>query len=449
MKQIVPFDSIAGHVNSLLLAPGALPANIPDLYLVRDLFGKVRLSISDEIDKDDAARDSLGRLAVALHEALGAHSYPSDSAVLSVDREFLKSLADEAREIHPGVYWIDRLVTGSDWWTVRPQRRSRDAHRFTLYSAKGGVGRTTTAAVLARHLACRGERVLVIDLDLESPGWSRSTIDALEWPEFGVTDWFVEDLVGQGDRVIDEMTASPAWALDLEGDVHVAPAHGREPGEYLAKLGRVYMDTPDPWAARLERLLRSLEKNCDPTVVLLDSPSGLNDIAAATVMRVNAQVLLLAVDSASTWDDYGILFRHWQAQGLAGSIRRNLAIVSALTPDIDFEHYLDGFRQRSWHLFQEYLYDEQLEDDDPAAVRFVFARDDECAPHDPLPIVWSRGLAAGTSLRSPEQAPVSIAYAEFLRRFDQIVESLSRRVADRSAFCMSLETDAVSAQGGR
>ena len=42
MKHFVPFDSILGRVNSLLQAPGALPTNIPDLYLVRDLFGKVR-----------------------------------------------------------------------------------------------------------------------------------------------------------------------------------------------------------------------------------------------------------------------------------------------------------------------------------------------------------------------------------------------------------------------
>ena len=117
MKQLVPFDRIVGHVNSLLRAPGALPANIPDLYVVRDLLGKVRLSISDEIEGNDAARDSLGKLAVALHEALGAHSYPPDSAVLSFDRAFLKSLTDESRQIHSGVYWIDRLVTGSDHGT--------------------------------------------------------------------------------------------------------------------------------------------------------------------------------------------------------------------------------------------------------------------------------------------------------------------------------------------
>ena len=447
MKQLVPFDSIVGRVNSLLQAPGALPANIPDLYVVRDLFGKIRLSISNEVDGDDAARDGIGRLAVALHEALGAHSYPPDSAVLSVDPEFLKLFADEARKILPRVYWIDRLVTGSDWWTVRSQGRAQGPHRFTLYSVNGGVGRTTTAAVLARHLARRGERVLIIDLALESPGLSRSTMDALERPEFGVTDWFVEDLVGQGDRVIEEMTASPAWALDLEGDVHVAPARGREPGEYLAKLGRVYMDTPDPWAARLERLLRCLEKRCEPTVVLLDSPSGLNDIAAAAVMRVNAHVLLLAIDSASTWDDYGILFRHWHAHGLAVTIRRNLAIVSALTPDIDTERYLAGFRQRTWRLFRECLYEDLLENDDPAADRFAFGLDDECTPHDPLPIFWNRGLAAGTSPRSLEQTSVTIAYAEFLRRFDRMFESSSQCVVDGSAFCMSSVTDTVSVQG--
>ena len=170
-------------------------------------------------------------------------------------------------------------------------------------------------------MARSGERVLVIDLDLESPGLSTRMMDTRGRPEFGVTDWFVEDLVGQGDRVVEEMTTSPAWALDLEGNVHVAPAHGREPGEYLAKLGRVYMDTPDPWATRLERLLQSLEDRCDPTVVLLDNRNGLHDIAAATVTDVNAQVLLLAIDSASTWEDFGILFRHWYTHGLAASSR--------------------------------------------------------------------------------------------------------------------------------
>ena len=418
MNKFVPFDSTLQRVVRLLEAPGALPANIPDLYLVRDLFGKVRLSISDEATVEDAALDSFKKLAVDLHQALGARAYPDQQALLFVDQRLLTPLKAEAREIRPRVYWADRLVTGSNWWSVRVPTRPRVTNRFTLYSVKGGVGRTTTAAVLAWHLARNGQRVLLVDLDLESPGLSSAILDARERPEFGVTDWFVEDLVGQSNRVLTEMATSPAWALDLEGEVHVAPAHGREPGEYLAKLGRVYMDSPEPWVARLERLVQSLEERCNPTVVLLESRSGLHDIAAATVMDLDAQVLLFATDSASTWDDYDILFRHWQVNNLATRIREKLAIVSALTPDAsDVHDYLARFRERSWTLFQERLYDEAT--DDLSDDRFSFDLNDEDAPHDPLHITWTLGLAAGASLRNLEQTSVTVAYTRFLDRFAQ------------------------------
>lgn len=420
MSHFVPFDSVLDRAVGLLRAPGALPADIPDLYLVRDLFGKVRLSISDTIAKDDAARDGLRSLAVELHRALGVHSYPPEDALVLVDQDLLTPLEDVARQIQPGVYWVDRLVTGSNWWTVRTPDNVQDAgRRFVLYSVKGGVGRTTTAAVLAWHMASKGERVLVVDLDLESPGLSSAMLDERGRPEFGVTDWFVEDLVGQSDQVLGDMTTSPTWARDLEGDVRVAPAHGREPGEYLAKLGRVYMNTPAPWAARMERLTQALEERCESGIVLLESRSGLHDIAAAAVTDLNAQVLLFATDSASTWQDYDILFHHWYNQGLAASIRERLSIVSALTPEIDTGDYLEGFREHSWSLFQERLYDELGADEDPAAERFAFDIADEHAPHDPFPILWNRGLAAGASLRHLERAPVTLAYTEFLRRFDQ------------------------------
>lgn len=421
MTQFVPFDSILDRVAGLIEAPGALPADIPNLFLVRDLFGKVRLSISDAVANDRAVRDGLTTLAAALHEALGVHAYPPDDALLFVDEALLNPREYAAREIKPGVYWVDRLVTGSNWWTFRTPDSAQGANRFALYSVKGGVGRTTTAAVLAWHLARNGERVLVVDLDLESPGLSSAMLDAQGMPAFGITDWFVEDLVGQGDSVLGEMTSSPAWALDLEGDVHVTPAHGREPGEYLAKLGRVYMDTPEAWATRLERLIRSLEIRCDPAVVLLESRSGLHDIAATAVTDLNAQVLLFATDSASTWQDYDILFDHWYSHGLAASIRERLSIVSALTPEIGTDDYLEGFRERSWNLFQDRLYDELGADEDPAADRFAFDLKDEQAPHDPLFILWNRGLAAGASLRNLEQVPVTLAYTEFLRRFDQFI----------------------------
>ena len=317
---------------------------------------------------------------------------------------------------------MDRLVTGNDWWTVRDADAAHDTNRFALYSVKGGVGRSTTAAILAWHLTGIGERVLVVDLDLESPGLSSAMLDDRERPEFGVTDWFVEDLVGQDTHVLEHMTASPGWARDFEGELHVAPAHGLQPGEYLAKLGRVHMDATAPWSNRLERLLQQLEASRQPTIVLLESRSGLHEIAAATVTDLDARVLLFATDSPSTWDDYSILFRHWQRQGLATTIREKLYIVSALTPGVNEVSYLDGFRERSWNLFREHLYDEAAPSGDPVADLFSFDLGDEQAPHDPLRINWNQGLAAGTSLRNLEQTSVASAYTQFLKRFEKIIE---------------------------
>ena len=319
----------------------------------------------------------------------------------------------------PEVYWVDRLVTGSDWWTVADAQPERSTTRCTLFSVKGGVGRSTTSVVLAWHLAQNGERVLIVDLDLESPGISSAVLDDRVRPRFGVTDWFVEDLVGYSPTVIHDMTAAPSWARDLDGDVRIAPAHGGEPGEYLAKLGRVYLDTDLPWTDRLNRMLSQLEETYSPSIVLLESRSGLHDIAAATVTDLDAQVLLFAVDSESHWTDYRILFRHWQRHGLAHKIRERLSIVSGLTPDVDTEPYLQRFRERAWDLFR-HLYDD-VAPSESSGDEFSFDLQEEDAPHDPIPIHWTRGFSAGSSLYRLEQHTVSQAYWQFFRRFDAVV----------------------------
>lgn len=415
----VSFDEIRQRVAGVLEAEG-LPDDLAALYLVRNLRGRVSVAVSDAVRENDAGREALQRLARALRDKLGLHGYSVEDAVLFAEPAMLETLAGAMRELRPGVYWVDRLVTGRDWWTVADSRSEGGPARCTLFSVKGGVGRSTSAVVLAWYLARCGEQVLVVDLDLESPGLSSAMLDTQAQPKFGVTDWFVEELVGQGDHVALQMTGAPAWAHDLDGDVRVAPAHGREPGEYLAKLGRVYMDSDDdPWTARLKRLLGRLEDDLRPTVVLLESRSGLHDIAAASVTDIDARVLLFAIDSDSTWTDYGILFRHWRDHGLAARIRDRLSIVSALTPELDTERYLRQFREKSWNLFRDGLYG--VEPSGATGDPYTFDRDEEDAPHVPFPIHWTRGLAAGASLINLEATTVFQAYRDFLRRFDGLL----------------------------
>ena len=421
-ERFIAFDDMGDRVSRILSDASEALHDAARIVLVRDLHGKVRLSVPEHAETSETCLTALQSLAQQLQDELGPHGCPAQDAVLFVDPEVLSDFQKHAREIQPGVYWADRLVTGGDWWTVADPAPKRTAARYTFYSVKGGVGRSTTAAILAWHLSRAGERVLVVDLDLESPGLSSAMLDPSAQPEFGVTDWFVEDLVGQGDYVSERMVATPAWAQDLDGDVHVVPAHGRDSGEYLAKLGRVYLDSDVPWAGRLDRLLSRLEDTYQPSVVLLESRSGLHDIAAATVTDLGAQVLLFAVDSASHWTDYGMLFRHWQRHGLAPSIRERLAIVSALTPETDTERYLQRFQEQAWNLFRERLYD----DVDPSGDSrdgYSFDVHEEGAPHEPIPVHWTRGLAAGASLRDLERERTTIqqAYQPFLQWFDQLL----------------------------
>ena len=418
-QEFVPFDRVLERVRELFGNFEGLPDGLERIFLVRDLFGVLHISVSDAVEDDEHICQNLQRLASDLSRVLGARASSSDSAVLFVDVEVLEDLADAALDICSGVYLVDRLVTGQEWGTVRVSEAIGGTLRYTLFSVKGGVGRSTTAAVLAWHLANSGERVMVVDLDLESPGLSTAMLEPSTRPGYGVTDWFVEDLVGQSDQVIDWMVGFPRWAENLEGDVQVVPAHGRDPGEYLPKLGRVFMAAGEPWTMRLHRMLLQLEKKYAPTVVLLESRSGLHDIAASAVTDLGAQVFLFLTDSESNWADYGILFRHWERLGLAPQIRENLSVVSAMTPFVETARYLSNLRMSSWDLFRDYLYD-ALEPTDGSDDLFSFDLGDNDAPHSPLVIKWASDLAAGTSLLDSDISNAAGAYEGFFERFDRL-----------------------------
>ena len=412
------------HVGFDSILPGVVDTlrdqkhpSVQRIYVIRDVYGRVRLAVPEALEDDAEACEWLRGEAKTLRDRLGPRAHPPEDGTLFLDKDLAVELHRDGREVLPGVFLVDRLLTGAGWWSVDSSKP--ETSTYTLYSVKGGVGRSTTAAVLAWHLAKRGENVLVVDMDLESPGISSAMLAHTLQPEYGVVDWFVEDLVGQGDRVIEDMIARPSWHQALRGDVCVVPAHGASPGEYLAKLGRVYMDTDVRWTRRLEGMLQKLRQITKPSIVLLESRSGLHDIAAATVTDLNAHVLLFGTNSETSWQDYGILFRHWSKLDLAEAIRERLSIVSGLTPDIDTEDYLKRFRERSWELFQDHLYDSV----EPTAYGFAFEVLEDQAPHDPLPIHWTRGLAAGASLRHIEGTTVEQAYGGFLERFDGLLHT--------------------------
>jgi hypothetical protein len=192
---------------------------------------------------------------------------------------------------------------------------------------------------------------------------------------------------------------------DGDGEIIAVPAHGRDPGEYISKLGRVWMPsfqddgTRQMWSSRLARLLRELEQTHQPDIVLIDSRAGIDEVASACVTDLGAnRIYLFALDGLQTWTGYRMLFQHWLQHGVAQQIREHIQLVGAMLPtwhDQPQQAAAD-LKERSYNLFLETLYDEQ-----PAAINeiedlypFSFDIDDPDAPHNPLLIPWNQSFAA-------------------------------------------------------
>ncbi|MBF0110354.1 MAG: P-loop NTPase [Magnetococcales bacterium] len=405
--------------------------------ILRDLRGRIRIAL-DASEENEKLKKSLTKLADQLHPALGAFTYGKEHLFLFREgvpdpKHFFKSadLIPLKVEGKKTIYLLERLVTGQDWVSPADCVNDRQPQRFTFFGLKGGVGRSTVAAVWAWHLARNKYKVLVVDLDLESPGVGSMLLPNDKLPEFGIVDWFVESMVGQEALVVPAMVGKSTLPGTNEGWIRVVPAYGRGETDYMAKLSRCYQDLPTSsgrpvsWADRLERMLDALEQQERPDVVLLDSRAGLHDISAVTVTRLGATAFLFAIHTPQTWMGYRHLFRHWQQRHTRpDQFRDRLQIVAGMIPDLDADHYLEGLREEFYRLFVDTLYEEGT---DETAALFNFDLNDRSAPHTPWNVRWQIALQGFDPVNRPNRVPEQIlqaAFGEFFERADLLLPQL-------------------------
>lgn len=380
------------------------------ILINRDLNARVRIIVDEKLKSSDDI-EQLNHLAQDIFQELGEHhAYPVKYAVL-FEPNLLQLLSKESVFLlcsHlPNVYVVERLATPTTWSKIIPISEKKS--RVVFFSIKGGVGRSSALSATAWTLAESGKKVMVLDLDLESPGLSSSLLPKDQRPKFGICDWLVEDLTGNGSAVFDDMVASSP--LSRNGEVLVVPAHGSDAGEYIAKLGRVWMPTRTQqgetitWSKRLSKLIDDLEDRWEPDVILIDSRAGIDEVASACLTELGAStILLFAINGDQTWSGYRILFKHWRTTGVVQQIRERLQLVGAMLPDVNTDDYFRNLRADAWDLFSDELYDEIPPDiesstEDGAGIEYWnFNESDDFAPHRPLPIRWHRSFAGLKSL---------------------------------------------------
>lgn len=372
------------------------------LLLVRDLRGRITIAVDDR-RAPDAAEVMQGAIG-PLYEQISPWSPGPRGAALLASRLLDPDAIFDAPEVvslaGSGVRLLDRLVTGREWLSHPPEGGS-GGHppRVVFYGVKGGVGRTTAASVVALELARAGRTVLAVDLDLESPGLSHALLREEDLPPRGLLDAYVNLGVGPLDEGAagELVRRSPASDRpEIEGTIWVAPARGRDAGDFLGKLSRAYVDgvgDSATFAWRTVEILRRIEAQVRPDVVLIDSRAGLHDIAAVALTRLDAEIgLLFAAASTQTWGDLEVLFAAWNQRGLARAFRERLQVVAALVPELGAEDYLRRLRARAHEVFSRTLYDEEDAGSLERLDAFNFDPDDESAPHWPLPVRWNRAF---------------------------------------------------------
>ena len=281
---------------------------------------------------------------------------------------------------------VDRMLTES-CWSKRGSEDYLSNKMIVFYSIKGGVGCSTALAATAWHFAQLRKKVMVVDMNFESPGISNSLLPKDYQPDYGILDWLVEDVVRNGDEILDHLFALSPLANGSQGNIVVIPAHGKKYNDYIVKMERAWMhridgETRISWPQRLHNLLQKLDEQHHPDCILIDSQSGINEAASVSVLDLAPKlVLFFVLDNIQTWIGSSILFDHWKNIGQAQNIRTSLQIVAAMVPPLENQYSsILRLRENAWNFFAEKLYDNLTE---KQYNLFNFDCDSTEAPHTP------------------------------------------------------------------
>jgi cellulose biosynthesis protein BcsQ len=179
----------------------------------------------------------------------------------------------------------------------------------SFYSFKGGVGRTTTLGILARQLArlAEGQRVVVVDLDLEAPGLGRF-FDVET--ERGVLDLLCEHAATG--RIDTADLALCAARVDTEpGEVTVYPV-GPMDATYVERLACLDYaphahGEPSAVEAALRAVLKAIKARHRPDYILLDTRAGLHDLGGLSLHALAHVDVLVGRAGPATRDGFELV----------------------------------------------------------------------------------------------------------------------------------------------
>lgn len=155
----------------------------------------------------------------------------------------------------------------------------------SVHSFRGGTGKSNTTANLAAVMAARGQRVAVIDTDIQSPGIH--VLFGFAGEDVGAS---LNDFLWQG-RAIREVAQDVTERVGIPGSgrLFFVPS-SMEPGE----IARVLREGYD--AQRLTTGIRDLVEALSLDVLFIDTHPGLNEETLLSLVISDALLVIMRPD---------------------------------------------------------------------------------------------------------------------------------------------------------
>ena len=303
---------------------------------------------------------------------------------------------------------LDRHLSKNGWFDAPTEPpwplRARSAPAIALfYSFKGGAGRSTALAATALHLAAAGERVAVLDADLDAPGVG-SLLAGYDGAvaSCGITDYLLEQrIVGEAGGIGTEDYHHRYAAGDRGegGDIFVYPA-GRFDRRYVQKLARVDYGAPPeggahPFVVLLERIRRDLA----PRWILVDARAGLGDVSGFLTGGLCHFHVLLGTLAEASWRGLEVILERLGGDRVRqGEPQAECMLVASMVPRSDetlFGGHVERFTDRARDAFSQHYYAEPEEGDEFWTLDDLESAD---APHVPIVLPYEERLASFQNL---------------------------------------------------
>lgn len=234
----------------------------------------------------------------AMHLNLG--SYPFVEYLLLTPQE-----ATHQNLIPPNQIplWSEILMAPEPDFTV-PLDNDAGKRPFvvTFYSFKGGVGRSTALGFVANILATRGQRVVMIDFDLEAPGLSLMHPSTSLYPSsslypsptlypvgetaaesYGVLDYIYQRYLTPEENQPEISQCIRQIDIPARGELYLVPA-GEYNEDYIHRLADLdirvlFQRDTNP----IHQLLDDVKSYLDPDIILIDARTGFTEMGAVAL----------------------------------------------------------------------------------------------------------------------------------------------------------------------